>query len=58
MEWLLGLAFVPALLCGLMCVGGIALAALGLRRGSAPRTCHDDRSAATEDDGERVTVSS
>jgi hypothetical protein len=38
MEWLFGLAFVPILLCGLMCVGGMALAALGVRRGTARRT--------------------
>lgn len=49
MEWLLGLAFVPILLCGLMCVGGMALAAVGLRRTTAWRTCCDETTAATED---------
>jgi len=35
MEWLFSLALLPILLCGLMCVGGMALAALGLRRGTS-----------------------
>ena len=34
MEWLLSLAFVPVLLCGLMCVVPMAIAAVGLRRRS------------------------
>lgn len=42
MEWLFGLAILPLLLCGLMCVGGMALAAIGLRRGATKRACCDD----------------
>lgn len=38
MEWLFSLALLPILLCGLMCVGGMALAALGLRRGASRRS--------------------
>ena len=48
MEWLFGLAIIPMLLCGVMCVGGIVLAALGVRRGAARRPCgHDQTSAST-----------
>jgi hypothetical protein len=32
MEWLSGLALLPALVCGGMMLGGAALAAFGLRR--------------------------
>lgn len=39
MEWILGLALVPIVLCGLMCVGGMALAAFGLRRRAGRREC-------------------
>lgn len=45
MEWLFSLALLPILLCGLMCIGGMALAALGLRRGTSRRSGHE-RSAA------------
>lgn len=41
MEWLFGLAFVPFLVCGLMCLGGMALAVFGFRRdreGRRPET--------------------
>lgn len=31
MEWLWTAALLPFLLCGLMCLGAVALAALGLR---------------------------
>jgi hypothetical protein len=37
MEWLISLAIVPVLLCGLMCVVPIALAAVGLRRRTTQR---------------------
>ncbi len=33
MNWLFGAALLPFLLCGAMCLGGMLLAALGLRRG-------------------------
>lgn len=33
MEWLVGAALLPLVVCGLMCVGGVALAVVGLRRG-------------------------
>ena len=39
MEWM-AIGLVPLLTCGVMCVGGVVLAALGLRRASDPR-CHD-----------------
>lgn len=32
MEWLWTAALLPFLLCGLMCFGAVALAALGLRQ--------------------------
>lgn len=50
MEWLWTAALVPFLLCGLMCLGSIALAAVGLRRGRNRRRgcCGDDR-ASTDD---------
>lgn len=41
MEWLFGLTFVPFLLCGLICLGGMALAVFGFRRdrdGGHPET--------------------
>ena len=34
MEWLFSAALLPFLVCGAMCLGGMLLAALGLRRGS------------------------
>ena len=49
MEWLWGLAILPALLCGLMCLGGVVLAALGLRQANARRACCDDDHAAADD---------
>lgn len=54
MEWLLGLAFLPVLLCGLMCVGGMALAAVGLRRTTARRTCCDEPTGAATADRQQV----
>jgi hypothetical protein len=45
MEWIAGAALLPLLMCGLMCIGGIALAALGLRRTqSTDRPCCDHHS--------------
>lgn len=49
MEWLLGLAILPALLCGFMCIGGIALAALGLRRATDRRACCDEPAHRADD---------
>jgi hypothetical protein len=48
MSWLFGAALLPFLLCGAMCLGGMLLAALGLRRGTrneshAPR--HETQAA-------------
>jgi len=48
MEWLLGLALAPAAVCGLMCVGGMALAAIGLRRGDAKHACADAMPASAD----------
>lgn len=56
MEWLFGLAILPLVLCGLMCVGGMALAAMGMRRGTARRTCGDDPAASDVADDDRVSA--
>ncbi len=57
MEWLFGLAFLPALLCGVMCLGGIVLAAVGVRRGAAARpACCDETSPEDAGDDQRVTA--
>ena len=56
MEWLWGLAILPVLLCGLMCVGGVVLAALGLRQANARRACRDDDHAAGDDRQDEVIV--
>ena len=46
MEWLWGLAAAPLLLCGLMCVGGMLLAVVGLRRGTSQQAgCHGHQRA-------------
>lgn len=51
MDWLWALALLPVLLCGLMCVGGVVLAALGLRQlSSSRRPCCDDDHFTTESD--------
>lgn len=47
MEWLFGVAFLPFLVCGLMCLGGMALAMFGRRRDGRRRP-HD--TPAIEDD--------
>jgi hypothetical protein len=36
MEWLFGLAVLPLLMCGAMCLGGVAAAVLGVRRRRRP----------------------
>lgn len=41
MEWLVGAALLPLVLCGLMCVGGVALAMLGIRRTDGRKRCCD-----------------
>lgn len=57
MEWLWGLAIAPALLCGLMCIGGAVLAAIGLRRSTSRRACCDEPvSAEPSATDERVPV--
>lgn len=56
MEWLFGLAILPALLCGLVCLGGMAVAAIGLRRSRSQRPRYDDSPASGVVDHERVTV--
>lgn len=57
MEWLLGLAIVPVLACGVMCVGGMALAAVGVRRRAARRACCDERGPADVAEPPRVRAS-
>lgn len=48
MQWLLGAALLPLLLCGLMCAGAVALAAVGLRRkDSSDKACCSTTDAAT-----------
>lgn len=39
MEWLLGLALLPVVLCVAMCAGGAVLAFLGVKRTRRP-SCH------------------
>lgn len=56
MEWLWGLAILPALFCGLMCVGGIVLAAVGIRRTTARRGCCVEPAARRSAEDEPVTV--
>jgi hypothetical protein len=50
MEWLFGLALVPAALCGLVCVGALVLAAVGMRRGSAPGGDEPEREQVVDDE--------
>jgi hypothetical protein len=38
MSWLFSVALLPFVLCGVMCLGGILLAALGLRKGTHDRS--------------------
>ena len=55
MEWIAGAALLPLLMCGLMCVGGIALAALGLRRNQpTDRACCDHHSKDQDQDQSEV----
>lgn len=56
MEWLLGLAFVPILLCGLMCAVPLAPAAIGLRRTAPQQPCCDEH--APSNDRERAEAAS
>ena len=56
MEWLFGLAILPALLCGLVCLGGMAFAAIGLRRSRSQRPRYDESPASDVVDDDRVTV--
>ena len=56
MGWLFGLAILPALLCGLMCIGGMVLAAAGVRRSAARRACCDDPSATDAGHDHQVTT--
>lgn len=57
MDWLWGAALLPFLMCGVMCLGGIALAALGLRRGAAASRpgCPGRADAGVGAEEERVT---
>jgi hypothetical protein len=57
MEWMFGVAIVPLLLCGLMCVVPMALAAVGLRRHATPRTdAHEPAPPAEERDRAEATA--
>lgn len=51
MEWIAGAALLPLLMCGVMCVGGLLLAAVGLRRNQA-----NDRSCCDHADAEQVNA--
>jgi hypothetical protein len=53
MEWLLSLALLPVVLCGLMCVGGILLAVVGFRRGERGGAASGDQDSGAP---ERVTA--
>lgn len=55
MEWLFGLAFVPFLVCGLMCLGGMALVVFGRRRDGRHRQDESSASTADHDDPARLT---
>lgn len=55
MEWLFGLAFVPFLVCGLMCLGGMALVVFGRRRDGRHRQDECSASTADHDDPARLT---
>ncbi|CAN5483605.1 hypothetical protein BH20ACT2_BH20ACT2_03830 [soil metagenome] len=54
MEWLLGAALLPLLVCGLMCAGGVLLATVGLRRSqpSGRDSCSTDQDSETPHDHE------
>lgn len=56
MEWLWTAALVPFLLCGLMCLAGVALAAVGLRRNRASRRdcCDGDEDSSKAEHGNSV----
>ena len=41
MRWIFGAALLPLLACGAMCLGGMALAFFGLRRGETKPSNHD-----------------
>ena len=56
MEWLLGVALIPVLLCGLMCIGGMVIAAVGVRRNAARRACCDQPSATEVAERRKVTA--
>ena len=43
MDWLWGAALLPLVTCGAMCIGGMALAAVGLRRRSRAGAGSDDQ---------------
>ena len=55
MRWLFGAALLPFLACGVMCLGGMALAALGFRRHTPSNherkvgTAHDPASRRVSD---------
>ncbi len=53
MDWIWGVALLPFLICGVMCLGGIALAAIGLRRSresSSSGRGHGEHSERSRDD--------
>jgi len=56
MRWLFGLAIMPALLCGLMCVGGMVFAAVTTRNSTRQRASSDEPSATDIVDAPRATV--
>jgi len=54
MDWLWGAALLPLVACGAMCIGGMALAAIGLRRASSSDGSSDDRRSETDDHDDDV----
>ena len=57
MEWI-AIGLVPLVMCGVMCIGGIVLAALGLRKVTEDRDtgAHGHSPRASVNDADRVTV--
>lgn len=56
MSWLFGLAILPALLCGLMCVGGMILAAIATRNSTRQRATSKNPATTDVVDEQGVTA--
>ena len=49
MDWLWGAGLLALVACRAMCIGGMALAAVGLRRAGSSDATSDDRQGETND---------